>query len=61
MGWACNKNCEKKNAYKLLMRMPEGKRPLRRSRRVWISNIILDLGELEGAVVWIRVAQNGDK
>jgi hypothetical protein len=31
------------NAYKILVGKPEGKRPLRRLRRVWEDNIKIDL------------------
>jgi hypothetical protein len=34
---------EKRNVYWLLVRKPEGKRPLRRPRRRWIDNIKMDL------------------
>jgi hypothetical protein len=37
---------EKRNAYRLLMRKPEGKRPLGRPRRRWVDNIRMDLGEV---------------
>jgi hypothetical protein len=30
---------EKRNAYRLLMGRPEGKRPLGRTRHVWVDNI----------------------
>jgi hypothetical protein len=30
---------EKKNAYRILMGKPEGKRPLGRERRRWLDNI----------------------
>jgi hypothetical protein len=33
---------EKRSAYRLLVRKPEGKRPLRRSRRMWVDNIKVD-------------------
>jgi hypothetical protein len=36
---------EKRNAYRILMGMPEGKRPLRRPRRRWVDNIKMDLRE----------------
>jgi hypothetical protein len=51
-----------KNAYKLLVRKPEGWRPLGRSRRSWANNIKIDLGELvwDGAD-WIGLDQNRDK
>jgi hypothetical protein len=37
---------EKRNAYKLLVGKPEGKRPLGRPRRRWVDNIRVDLGEV---------------
>jgi hypothetical protein len=37
---------EKRNAYRLLVRKPEGKRPLGRPRRRWVYNIRMDLGEV---------------
>jgi hypothetical protein len=36
---------EKRNAFRLLMGKPEGKRPLRRPRRRWLDNIKMGLGE----------------
>jgi hypothetical protein len=30
----------KRNAYRILMEKPEGKRPLGRPRRTWVDNII---------------------
>jgi hypothetical protein len=37
---------EKRNAYRLLVGKPEGKRPLGRPRRRWVGNIRMDLGEV---------------
>jgi hypothetical protein len=37
---------EKRNAYRLLVGKPEGKKPLGRPRRRWVDNIRMDLGEL---------------
>jgi hypothetical protein len=34
---------EKRNAYRLLVGKPEGKRPLGRPRRRWVDNIRMDL------------------
>jgi hypothetical protein len=34
---------EMKNAYKISVRKPEGKKPLRRSRHRWEDNMIMDL------------------
>jgi hypothetical protein len=35
---------EKRNAYRLLVGKPEGKRPLGRPRRMWVNNIRMELG-----------------
>jgi hypothetical protein len=37
---------EKRNAYRLLVGKPDGKRPLRRPRRRWVDNIRITLGEV---------------
>jgi hypothetical protein len=37
---------EKRNAYRLLVGNPKGKRPLGRPRRRWADNIRMDLGEV---------------
>jgi hypothetical protein len=34
---------ENRNAYRILVDMPEGKRPLGRPRRRWVDNIKMDL------------------
>jgi hypothetical protein len=34
---------KKRNAYRILVRKPEGKRPLGRPRRTWVDNIKMDL------------------
>jgi hypothetical protein len=50
---------EKRDAYMLLVGKPEGKRPLRRSRRRWENNIKMDLGEIgRDGVDWIDLAQD---
>jgi hypothetical protein len=46
---------EKRNVYRLLVRKPEGKRPLGRPRRRWIYNIKMDVLEI-GLSVWIGLA-----
>jgi hypothetical protein len=38
---------EKRNAFRLLVGKPEGKRPLGRPRRSWVDNIKIDLLEIE--------------
>jgi hypothetical protein len=53
---------EKRNAYKLLLGKPEGKRPLGRPRLRWVDNIKMDFGEVEwGDVDWIGLIQNRDR
>jgi hypothetical protein len=52
---------EKRNACKLLVGKPEGKRPLGRPRRRWVDNIRMDLGEVGwGDVDWIGLAKDRD-
>jgi hypothetical protein len=49
---------QKRNGYRLMMRKPEGRRPLGRPRRRWVDNIrmhLIDVGW--GDVVWIGLAQ----
>jgi hypothetical protein len=62
MGGPCNTNGEKRNAYRLLVGKPEGKRPLGRARRRWVDNIRMDLGEEGwGDVDWIGLAQDRNR
>jgi hypothetical protein len=50
---------EKRNVYRILVRKPEGKRPLGRPRCRWMDNIKLDLLETGLSVVdWIGLAQD---
>jgi hypothetical protein len=50
---------EKRNAYRVLVGKPEGRRPLGRPRRRWVDNIRLDLGEVGwGDVDWIGLAKD---
>jgi hypothetical protein len=37
---------EKRNAYRILVANPEGKRPLGRQRRRWVNNIKMHLREI---------------
>jgi hypothetical protein len=46
MGEPCSTNGEKRNAYRLVVGKPEGKRSLVRPRRSWVDNIRMDLGEV---------------
>jgi hypothetical protein len=53
---------EARGAYSILVGKPEGKRPLRRSRRRCKDNIKMDLGEIVfGDVDWIHLAQDRDR
>jgi hypothetical protein len=53
---------EKRNAYRLLVGKPEGKRPLGRPRRRWVDNVKQDPWVLGwGDVDWIGLAQDRDK
>jgi hypothetical protein len=50
---------EKRNAYRLLVGKPEGKRPLGRLRRRWLDNIKMDILEIGVNVVdWIGLSQD---
>jgi hypothetical protein len=52
---------EKRNAYRILVRKPEGKTPLGRPKRRWVENIKMDLREIElGYTDWIDLAQDRD-
>jgi hypothetical protein len=52
---------EKRNAYKLLVGMAEGKRPLGTPKRRWVDNIMINLREIGwGGVDWIGLAQGRD-
>jgi hypothetical protein len=62
MGWVCSANGEKRNAYRLLVGEPEGRRPLGRPRRRLLDNIRIHLVEVGwGDVDWIGVAQDRDR
>jgi hypothetical protein len=64
---------EKRNAYRLLVRKPEEKRPLGRPRRGWVDNIRMDLyigwvhvgevgrGDVDWTgLVWLRIGTGGE-
>jgi hypothetical protein len=62
MGEACSTNGEKRNAYRILVGKPEGKRPLGRPRHRWEDNIKMYLREIGwGSMDWIDVAQGRDQ
>jgi hypothetical protein len=63
MGGACSTNGEKRNAYRLLVEKPEGKRPLGRPRRRWVDNIKINIGEIDWVwtgLVWLKIGTGGE-
>jgi hypothetical protein len=46
MGRACSKNGKKRNAYRILVGKPEGKKPLGRPKRRWEYCIKMSLREI---------------
>ena len=53
---------EERRVYRVLVRKPEGKRPLGRPRRRWVDNIRMDLQEVGcGDVDRIGLAQDRDR
>jgi hypothetical protein len=55
---------EKRNAYRLLVGKPEGKRPPGRPRRKWVDNIRNILERWDGVMwtglVWLRIGTGGE-
>jgi hypothetical protein len=52
--WHVARIGEKRNAYRILVEMPEGKRPLGRPKSRWVDNIKMDLREIGwDGMVWI--------
>ena len=53
---------ERRGVYRVLLRKPEGKRPLGRPRRRWENNVKVDLQEIGwGGMVWIAMPLDRDK
>jgi hypothetical protein len=54
---------EKRNAYRILVGKPDGKRPLGRPRRRWVDNIKINLVREIGwdDMDWIDLAQDRDQ
>jgi hypothetical protein len=52
---------EGRGVYRVLVRKPEGRRPLGRTRLRWEDNIRMDLREVGGGCVdWMELAQDRD-
>jgi hypothetical protein len=53
---------EIRNAYRILLGKPEGKRPLGRPRRRLVDNIKINFREIEwDGIDWIELAQDRDQ
>jgi hypothetical protein len=51
-----------RNAYRLLVGKPEGRRPVEKPRRRWVDNIKMDLGEIaSGGVDCIDVVRDREQ
>ena len=63
MGGACSAYGERRGVYRVLVRKPEGKRPLGRHRRIWEDNMRRifrkwDVGVWTGSS-WLRIGTGG--
>jgi hypothetical protein len=53
---------EKRNAYRILVAKPEGRKPLGKSRRKWVDNVKIDLREIGcDGVDRVDLAQDRDQ
>jgi hypothetical protein len=52
---------KKKGVYRVLVGKPDGKRQLGRPRPRWDGNKKMDFRKLDGDMVWIDLAQDGDR
>jgi hypothetical protein len=53
---------EKRNACRILVGKPEGKRPLEGPRRKWVDDIKMDIREIKwDGMDWIDLTQAGDQ
>ena len=62
MGGACGAHGGGGGVHRVLVRKPEGKRPLGRSRSRWEDNIKKDLQEVGGVETgwsWLRIGTGG--
>jgi hypothetical protein len=52
----------KRNAYRIMVGKPKGKKPLERPRRMWVNNIKMDLREIGWICmdwIWLRIGSSG--
>jgi hypothetical protein len=61
MGGSCGRNGGRRYAYRILVEMHEGRRPLGRPRLRWEDNIKVDLEEVGSGMDWIDRAEDRDK
>jgi hypothetical protein len=62
LGRQCSMHWDKRNAYRILVGKPGGKRPLGRPRHRWEDKIKIDLREIGyGGMDWIDLAQDRDQ
>jgi hypothetical protein len=63
VGGTCGTHGEARGVYRVLVRRPERKRPLGRSRRRWEDNIKMGVREIgiDGAnwIGWFRIGSSG--
>jgi hypothetical protein len=52
---------ERRSAYRVLVGIPEGRKPLERTRRRWEDNIKMDIREVRWGIDWIDVAQDKNR
>jgi hypothetical protein len=51
---------ERRNAYRILVGKPEGRRPLGRPRRRWVVNIEMDIRGMGWyGLDWLRIGTSG--